>query len=166
MAINQGLIMEFKHETENTRKMLERIPADKYTWKPHAKSMELLKLGRHIASNPIWIGRAINASEYDFAKNPPAPGAPVTTLKEVLDIFDKNVADGLKELEGATDEKLMKPWTLRQGEKVYFTMPTVGVVRNFALSHSIHHRGQLSVYLRLLDVAVPGMYGPSADETM
>ncbi len=166
MAINQGLIMEFKHETENTRKMLERIPADKYTWKPHDKSMELLKLGRHLASNPIWIGRAINASEYDFAKNPPAPAAPLNTLKEVLDLFDKNVADAIKDLEGATDEKLMKPWTLRMGEKVYFTMPSVGVVRSFALSHSIHHRGQLSVYLRLLNVPVPGMYGPSADESM
>ncbi len=166
MAINQGLIMEFKHESDNTRKMLERIPADKYTWKPHAKSMELLKLGRHLASNPIWIGRALNADEYDFAKNPPVPGAPLNSLKEVLDLFDKNVADAIKELESASDEKLMQPWSLKQGEKVYFTMPKVGVIRNFSLSHSVHHRGQLSVYLRLLDVPVPGMYGPSADETM
>jgi len=166
MAINQGLIMEFKHEAENTRKMLERIPADKYTWKPHAKSMELLKLGRHLASNPIWIGRALNADEYDFAKNPPAPAAALNTLKETLDLFDKNVADAIKDLEGASDEKLMQPWTLKQGEKVYFTMPKVAVVRNFSLSHSVHHRGQLSVYLRLLDVPVPGMYGPSADEIM
>jgi len=166
MAINQGLIMEFKSETANTRKMLERIPADKYTWKPHEKSMELLKLGRHLASNPVWIGRAVNMSEYDFGKNPPAPAAAPTSLKEVLDVFDKNVADAVKDLEGATDEMLMKPWSLRNGEKVYFTMPSVAVVRSFALSHSIHHRGQLSVYLRLLGVPVPGMYGPSADETM
>ncbi|HTA82900.1 MAG TPA: DinB family protein [Bacteroidia bacterium] len=166
MAINQGLIAEFKMESANTRKMLERIPADKYTWKPHAKSMELLKLGRHLASNPIWIGRAINATEYDFAKNPPAQNAPPASLQEVLDLFDKNTGEALKELENATDEKLMRPWSLKNGEKVYFTMPAVGVVRSFALSHTVHHRGQLSVYLRLLDIAVPGMYGPSADETM
>src|ERR1700739_511988 len=166
MAINQGLIMEFKQETANTRKMLERIPADKYTWKPHAKSMELLKLGRHLASNPIWIGRAINASEFDFGKNPPVPTPAPTSLKEVLDLFDKNVAEATKDLDGRTGEQLMKPWSLRQGEKVYFTMPTIGVIRSFSLSHSIPHRGQLSVYLRLLDIAVPGMYGPSADETM
>jgi uncharacterized damage-inducible protein DinB len=165
MAMNQGLIMEFKHETANTRKMLERIPADKYTWNPHAKSMELLKLAGHLAMNPIWIGRALQASEFDFGKNKPTPGA-YTNLNDVLNIFDKNVAEGMKQLEGASDEALRKDWSLRNGDKVYFTMPTIGVIRNFSFSHSVHHRGQLSVYLRLLDIPVPGMYGPSADETM
>ncbi|HSY76307.1 MAG TPA: DinB family protein [Bacteroidia bacterium] len=166
MAINQGLIMEFKHEAENTRKMLKRVPADKYTWKPHDKSMELLKLARHIAGLPIWTGRAINATEYDFAKNPPAPGKPAESVAEVEEILNKNVEEAIKHLEGASDEHLMRPWTLRMGEKVFFTLPTVAVVRDFSISHTIHHRGQLSVYLRLLNIPVPGMYGPSADESM
>ena len=166
MAINQGLIAEIKSEAANTRKMLERIPVEQSTWKPHGKSMELMKLGSHLARIPIWVGRAVNASEYDFAKTPPAAQPPFTTKEEMLATFDNNIHEALGLLEKATDESLMKPWTLRAGEKVFFTMPTIGVVRSFALSHTIHHRGQLSVYLRLLDIPVPGMYGPSADETM
>jgi len=165
MAINQGLIAEFKGEAANTRKMLERIPADKYTWKPHDKSMELLKLGAHIARTPMWIGRAVNATEFDFGKPFPA-AAPVNNVQELLAFFDTNVADAVKHLEGASDEVLMRPWTARSGDKVFFTMPSIGTVRSFGVSHLIHHRGQLSVYLRMLNVPVPGMYGPSADETM
>jgi uncharacterized damage-inducible protein DinB len=165
MAINQGLIAEFKMESANTRKILERIPADKYSWKPHEKSMELLKLGRHVASTPIWVGRAINAAEFDVTKQPPAP-APFKNADELLAYFDANVSEAIKVLENTPDEAFMKPWSLRGGEKIFFTMPVIGVVRSFALSHGVHHRGQLSVYLRLLDIPVPGMYGPSADETM
>jgi len=166
MALKEGLIAELKHESTNTRKMLERIPADKFTWKPHEKSMELLKLARHISSNPIWIGRAVNATEFDFGKNPQTPAAPLKDVAELLAFHDNHIAEAVKTLEGTSDEVFMKPWSLRNGEKVYFTMPVVAVIRSFTLSHLIHHRGQLSVYLRLLDITVPGMYGPSADETM
>lgn len=166
MAIRDGLIMELKHEAENTRKMISRLPADKFTWKPHEKSKGLFDLARHIVGIPVWVGRAIEANEYDFAKNPPKPGEVVHDVKGLLEMYDKNIALAIKHIEGASDEHLMRPWTLRQGDKVYFTMPTVAVIRDFAFSHTIHHRGQLSVYLRLLNVPVPGMYGPSADETM
>ncbi|MGP8217670.1 MAG: DinB family protein [Bacteroidia bacterium] len=166
MAINQGLIIEFKQEAANTRKMLERIPADKYTWKPHEKSTELLKLGVHLARLPMMVCNVINNDELDFAKTPPVPPPAAKSVQDVLDFFDKNVADAVKALEGASDEHLMKSWTLRQGEKVYFTMPRIAAIRSLAFNHSIHHRGQLSVYLRLLHVPVPGMYGPSADEKM
>jgi uncharacterized damage-inducible protein DinB len=166
MALKDGLIAELKHESANTRKMLERIPADKYTWKPHEKSMELLKLAAHIARTPIWVGRSLNATEFDFAKNPQTPAAPLKSVDELLALHDSSIAEAVKILETTPDEAYMKSWTLRNGEKIYFTMPAIAVVRNFALSHITHHRGQLSVYLRLLDIPVPGMYGPSADETM
>src|ERR1700722_7984400 len=101
MAINQGLIMELKHEAANTRKMLERIPTDKYTWKPHEKSAELLRLSAHLAMNPIWIGRALDANEFDFA-NVPKSGPAATNREEVLSVFDKNIAEAIKKLEGAS----------------------------------------------------------------
>lgn len=163
MAVKNGLISELQHESANTRKMLELIPADKYAWKPHAKSTELLKLGAHLANNPIWIERIVRANEFDFSKNH-SPATAYKNLDDVLAIFDNNIADAIKALKGSTDEALMQPYTIRSGEKVFFTMPRVAVIRSFALSHTIHHRGQLSVYLRLLDVPVPGMYGPSADD--
>ena len=164
MAVKNGLISELKHESANTRKMLERIPADKYTWKPHPKSTELLKLAAHLANNPVWIRRITDAKEFDFSKMPPAAAPAYKNADDVLALFDKNIADAIKALEGTTDEALTEHYTLRNGEKVLFTMPRVAVIRSFALSHSIHHRGQLSVYLRLLDIPVPGMYGPSADD--
>lgn len=163
MAVKNGLISELQHESANTRKMLERIPADKYTWKPHAKSKELLKLAGHIAMTPIWIGRVVGATEFDFSKHT-SPAPAYHTINDVLALHDTNVADAIKTLEGTTDEALMAPYTVRNGQAVLFTMPRVAVIRSFSLSHIIHHRGQLSVYLRLLDVPVPGMYGPSADD--
>jgi uncharacterized damage-inducible protein DinB len=166
MAIKDGMIMEFKYEMGNTRKMLERVPFEKGTYKPHEKSRAIINLATHVANVPTWIGRVIVANEFDMA----VPGAfpkveTPATKEELMAFFDKNSADALKHLEGATDEQLMTPWTFRMGENVVFTLPKVAAIRNMALNHQYHHRGQLSVYLRLMDVPVPGMYGPSADET-
>ena len=157
---------ELKHEAASTRKMLECVPLDKLTWKPHEKSTELGKLAKHTASLSSWVSRALTTDELDFAKGRPAPAPDFTTTAELLAILDTNVAQALKDLENTSNETFMQLWTLRQGEKVYMTMPKAAVIRHMALNHAVHHRGQLSVYLRLLDVAVPGMYGPTADEPM
>jgi uncharacterized damage-inducible protein DinB len=165
MAVKDGMLMELKHEAANTRKMLERVPFEKAAWKPHEKSHSLSSLATHIARLPTWVERVITRDEFD----PSVPGAfpkidPPTTTQELLAFFDKNIADATKSFEGASDEILMKPWTFHRGEQVFFTLPKVAAIRNMGFSHTYHHRGQLSVYLRLLDVPIPGMYGPSADE--
>ena len=165
MALNKTLLTEFQYEAANTRKILERVPFDKATWKPHDKSSTLVALASHVARTAIWVERAIATDEFDTG----APNAfpkvelPKNTA-ELLASFDGMIASGTKHLEGASDETLMKPWVFRNGDKVYFNMPKAGIIRTMGFNHIYHHRGQLSVYLRLLDVAVPGMYGPSADE--
>ncbi len=166
MELRNGLMAEIKHEAASTRKILERVPLDKLTWKPHEKSMELGKIAKHVASIYSWISRAITTDELDFAKGRPPQPPDFKTTAELLAILDHNVNQALKDVETTSNETFMKPWSLREGEKVYMTMPKAAVVRNLALNHSVHHRGQLSVYLRLLNVPVPGMYGPTADEPM
>lgn len=165
MAINDGLIKELQHEAANTRKILERVPMDKATWKPHDKSTTLASLATHVARLPLWVERVMTKDGFDAA----APGAfpkqeQPKTSKELLDTLDNSVAAATKSLQAASDEDLMKPWSFSMGEHKVFTLPRVAALRTMGLSHLYHHRGQLSVYLRLLDVPVPGMYGPSADE--
>jgi uncharacterized damage-inducible protein DinB len=165
MAMKDGMLREFKHEMEGTRKMLERVPFENRAWKPHDKSHELHALSTHIARIPTWVERVMSRDDFDMA----APNAfpkyePINNTQELLALLDKNSAVAIKELEGASDETLMKPWTFRAGDHVIFTLPKAAVIRNMAFNHQYHHRGQLSVYLRLLEVPVPGMYGPSADE--
>lgn len=167
MAIKDGMLMEFKHEMDNTRKMLERVPFDKSTYKPHEKSRAMANEAMHIANVITWIPRVMNTPEFDVTK----PGAfpklelPKNT-QELLEMFDKNNAEAVKALENASDEAFMTPWTFRNGEHVIFTLPRVAAIRNMGLNHHYHHRGQMSVYLRLAGVPVPGMYGPSADEAV
>ncbi|HXL56925.1 MAG TPA: DinB family protein [Chitinophagaceae bacterium] len=163
MALNQALLGELKHESANTRKMLERVPTDKLSWKPHEKSYTLGRLATHIAALPAWIGRTINLDEFDLAKNQIQPVIAGNT-EGILKIFDDSLATNIPILESASDDILNTNWTFRRGDHIIFTMPRKVVLRNMAFNHTVHHRAQLSVYLRLLDVPVPGMYGPSADE--
>jgi uncharacterized damage-inducible protein DinB len=165
MAIRQGIIMELQHEAANTRKMLERVPLEKGDWKPHDKSMSLTRLATHVAELPSWTSMTLHTDELDWAKFEYKPTV-VHNTEELLALHDKNVADAISSLENASDEDIMKPWTMRRGEQVFFTLPKAAVIRNFSINHGYHHRGQLSVFLRLNDVPVPGMFGPSADETM
>jgi len=165
MAIKDGMIMEYKYEMANTRKMLERVPFEQATFKPHEKSRAMANEAMHIANVLSWIPRIANTPEFDVAK----PGAmPKIELpknnQELLEMFDKNYAEGLHALENASDESMMTPWTFRNGEHVVFTLPRAAAIRNMGLNHHYHHRGQMSVYLRMANVPVPGMYGPSADE--
>ena len=166
MSISKSILPEFDHEMANTRKTLERVPDDKFSWKPHEKSMTLGGLATHLANIPSWTKNTFAADELDIAP----PGAPPYKLEEakstaeLLEAFDKNVASARAALEGATDENWQGKWSLLMTGKPIFTLPRTAVMRGFILSHSIHHRAQLGVYLRLLDVPVPSIYGPSADE--
>ena len=163
MALNTGFLGELKHEAVNTRKMLERVPTDKLSWKPHEKSMTLGRLASHLAELPFWMRATIENAELDFAKYPRIPFKGETT-EQIVNEYNKRIEEATKILEIATDEQLNAIWTMRNGEKIFFQLPRKIVLRNFVFNHQVHHRGQLSVYLRLLNVPVPGMYGPSADE--
>jgi uncharacterized damage-inducible protein DinB len=163
MAIKDALIAELKHESSNTRKMLERVPDNNLLWKPHEKSFTIGRLATHIAQTPIWISRIINHDEFDFAKQPRTSDVAANNA-ELMKIFEDTLSENIAVLDSATDDVMNTPYTFRRGEQIFFTLPKKVVIRNFAFNHLIHHRGQLSVYLRLLNIAVPGMYGPSADE--
>ena len=166
MKLNEMLLPEFDQEMALTRKTLERIPEDKFDWKPHEKSMPLGRLAGHLAEMLGWTGETIRKDSLDLAPPgaPPMRPAVVKTRKEVLDLFDKNKADARAALEKATDDHLLKSWSLLMGGKTLMTMPRMVVIRNFVMNHMIHHRAQLGVYLRLNNIPVPAIYGPSADE--
>ena len=166
MPINQAFLPEFDHEMATTRKFLERVPDAKHDWAPHAKSMKMGALAAHLAHMPGWTKETLERDVLDIA-----PGgkqmemAVPKTRTELLDLFDKNVAAGRAALAAATDDAhWMKTWALQANGQTIVSMPRVAVVRTFVLNHSIHHRAQLGVYLRLNDIAVPSTYGPSADE--
>jgi uncharacterized damage-inducible protein DinB len=161
--IRQGLIREIEHEGSQTKKILERIPIDNFAWKPHEKSRPIGELAIHVAQIPAWTSRALTTSEVDILTfQRPVPE--IKTAEDLVKFSEANVQKAIEDLQKATDEDIMTRWTLRRGEHVVFTLPRAAVIRNMAMNHLIHHRGQLSVYLRLLNVPVPGMYGPSADE--
>jgi uncharacterized damage-inducible protein DinB len=166
MPLNQYLLTEFDQEMANTRKMLERVPQDQLSFKPHPKSMDMRSLAIHLATIPGWGAETLTTESLDIAP----PGAPpykppeFSSQKELLDIFDDGVKKARAAIEGASDEALLTNWSLLQGGQVLFTMPRMAVLRTLIMNHIIHHRAQLGVYLRLTGVAVPGMYGPSADE--
>jgi uncharacterized damage-inducible protein DinB len=166
MAISKAMLPEFDYEMANTRKTLERIPDDKFDWKPHTKSMSMGGLATHLANIPTWVVRAIKHDSFDMAPPGEAPLriAQATSRSEVLDTFDKNVAEARAAIDEASDEELMKKWSLLSGGQTVMTLPRIAVLRSFVMNHGIHHRGQMSVYLRLNDLPVPGLYGPSADE--
>jgi len=163
MKLIDSLIAEFEHEAQTTRKHLERLPADKLEWRPHQKSFTAAGLASHITEMVGWTDAILNQEEIDFD---PATYKPYVagSVADLLKTFDDNVAKGRQALAGATDDTLQQPWRLKIKGRVQFERPKGAVLRDFALSHLIHHRGQFSVYLRLLDIPVPGSYGPSADE--
>lgn len=163
MSLNLPLIAELQHEAAVTRKMLERLPEKEFDWKPHEKSMSLGQLATHVAEMFDWLPITIKENELDFAAMDYQPTI-VKTTAELVDLFDKKYADGLAALQSASDEQFAQDWTLRSGVEVYFKMPKIQVIRGMIFNHIVHHRGQLSVYMRLKDVPLPAIYGPSADE--
>jgi uncharacterized damage-inducible protein DinB len=154
---------DLEHEIATTRRVLERIPEEHLDWKPHARSMSLGGLTTHIATIPFYGISVLQGQDFDLAA-PLPPNPLATTRDEVLRRFDETVATLRTLLDGADEASLREPWSLRAGERVIFTQPRVGVMRGLVISHLVHHRAQLGVYLRLLDVPVPSMYGPTADE--
>ena len=163
MPLNQALLPEFDHEMANTRKSLERIPEGKFDWKPHAKSSTLGGLATHLATINHWTEAIMGQDSFDVTTAPRQQ--PFKSRKEVLDAFDKDTATARKAIASASDDQFMKPWSLKNAGATIFTLPRIGVLRSFILNHTIHHRAQLGVYLRLNDVPVPSIYGPSADES-
>lgn len=166
MSYAASILPEFDEEMASTRKVIERIPEGKYAWRAHEKSNTLGWNANHLTEIPSWVEGTIQGTEWDFSP----PGGPayltpsLTTSAEVLAMFDANVTAARKAIEGASDADMTVPWTLKfQGETI-FTMPRGDVLRRFVLNHIIHHRAITCVYLRLNDVPVPGMYGPSGDE--
>ena len=162
MAIKEAFLSEYDHEMATTRKLLERLPDEALGWKPHKKSMTLGELGSHLANIPGWGLTVAKDDFFDLSGAGPVPPLDSRTL--ILAAFDKSVAAARDVIAHRSDGELMAPWSLRRGGQEIFTLPRVAALRSFVLNHSIHHRGQLSVYLRLNDVPVPSIYGPSADE--
>ncbi len=165
MGLAESMLPEFDHEMANTRKTLERIPEEKHDWKPHEKSATLRGLATHLANLVSWTVHTMERDELDVApEGQPLRTKPIESVEEALETFDRNVAAARAALAGASDEHLVKPWTLLAAGRQIFTQPRAGVLRGMILNHTIHHRAQLAVYLRLNDVPVPALYGPSADE--
>jgi len=163
MPINESFIAELQQEAVTTKKILERVPIDNPDWKPHEKSMPLGRLAVHVAELPNWVCATLDHDELDFAKtgyNPPA----AKSSAELVEILNKNISDAVESLKKYPDEHFMTNWKLRNGETIYFELPKAAVLRSFVFSHLIHHRAQLGVYLRLLNIPLPGSYGPTADE--
>jgi uncharacterized damage-inducible protein DinB len=158
----QSFLKELERESITTRKMLERVPDDKYDWKPHEKSMSLQQLATHVAEIPGWINMVLNTAEIDFGSNEYKPSI-VKNNKELVSFFEKSLADGKATLAAANDKQLEETWTMRSGGQIYNTSPKDEVLRG-VFCQVVHHRAQLGVYLRILNVPIPGSYGPSADD--
>lgn len=162
MSHTELLLKELVREAETTRKMLAIVPNDKYDWQPHPKSMTVRRLSVHIAELPSWVKMALTTSELDFEKNPYVQPS-INNTTDLLAYYEQSFAEGKEALEQATDADLLPTWTMRGGDQIYDVL-TKGEVIRMSISQTIHHRAQLGVFLRLLDVPIPGSYGPSADE--
>lgn len=162
MSIIEMLSKEMEEEAETTRKMLSRVPNDKYDWKPHEKSMTIQRLATHIADIPSWVDMALTTGELDFANNSHQEPV-ITNTEQLLAYLEKCLAEGKAALANAKEDQLDELWTLRNGEQIYSVRTRAEVIR-MSFSQIVHHRAQLGVFLRLLDVPIPGSYGPSADD--
>lgn len=166
MSIGAAFLTEFDHEMASTRKVLERVPTDKLDWKAHPKSNTIGWVANHLAEIVGWVEGSLTQDTWDI--NPkdgePYQSPALASQEEILALFDENVATARKRIESTSDEEYAKLWSLASGGEVLMTIPKVAVIRTWVLNHTIHHRGHLCVYLRLNDLPVPGMYGPSADD--
>ena len=160
--MRDALLAEFDHEIGTTRKLLERLPDDRLAWKPHEKSMSFGGLATHLSNLPNWGAMILNEAGFDLADAPPNQEEK-TSRADILAAFDAAAAHARGAI-SKTDAELLAPWSLKRGGQQLFTMPRATAFRTFVLYHLVHHRGQLSVYLRLNDIPVPAIYGPTADE--
>ena len=163
MNIAQSFLAEVLHEAASTRKLIETIPFDQADFKPHEKSMTLKRLATHVVEITGWWKECLTQDELDFSKGDHKPKE-INSTEDLLAMHDDLVEKAKAILTSVSEEEFAKPWTMRNGETIYFTMPKAAVVRTWCLNHLFHHRGQLTVYLRLLNVPLVGMYGPTADD--
>jgi uncharacterized damage-inducible protein DinB len=161
MRLVDSILMELEQEAQTTKRVLDRIPDNKLAWRPHPKSFSLGQLALHIASAP---GNVAAIAAQDTVEAPNFAQAEAKSRQEVLDAFSKSIASAKDTLKNMDDARLAAPWTLTRNGKVVMSVPRIGFLRSVLMNHVYHHRGQLSVYLRMLDVPVPSIYGPSADE--
>jgi uncharacterized damage-inducible protein DinB len=161
MSIADSLLMEFDQEAQTTKRVLERIPDEKLAWKPHPKAFSLGQLALHIASGP---GQIVAAASQDTAEAPNFAQPEAKSRQEVLETFSKSMASARTGLKNMDDARLMSEWTLTRNGKTLMAVPRIAFLRSILMNHTYHHRGQLSIYLRMLEVPVPSIYGPSADE--
>ncbi len=161
--IKQAMLNEIEHEGAQTKRMLERVPIDKFHWKPHDKSREIGQLAVHVAQIPAWTSRILAATDFDM-RNFKREIPEIKTADDLVKLSEVNIQKAVEDLQKAVDEELFAMWTFRRGDQVVFSLPRAAAIRSMAMNHLVHHRGQLSVYLRLLNIPVPGMYGASADE--
>lgn len=163
IQLNELLLEEIEREGNSTRRILKAVPDGQFSWKPHDKSSTLSKLASHVAELPQFVGKILTVDEMDMATDS-LHRRICETSEELLSYYDEKLAGALEAIKTATNEQLMQQWLFRRGEHVILKGTRYNAIRSFMLNHHIHHRGQLSVYLRLLDVPVPGIYGPSADD--
>ncbi|MGE3510920.1 MAG: DinB family protein [Vicinamibacterales bacterium] len=161
-SIGQSLLGEFDLEMANSRKTLERVPEDRGEFRPHPKSMTLARLAGHVSEMPMWALMTLSGDGLDLSAGGVA--AVMTSRADTLARFDENLTQARERLTRCSDADMMKTWTLRRGDRVILAMPRIAVLRGFVMNHMIHHRAQLGVYLRMNDVPVPSLYGPTADE--
>jgi len=167
MGMSESLLPEFDHEMANTRKTLERVPHEKFDWKPHEKSMAMGGLATHLSNIPTWAIYTIDQDSLDLAPGgkPLTPAELAKSREDLLALFDSNASKARAAISSASDADLFKPWMLMSNGNTILTLPKIAVLRSFVMNHMIHHRAQLGVYLRLNDIPVPPIYGPSADES-
>lgn len=165
MNLIDPILAELAHEGATTRRLLERLPQDRLGWQPHQKSMTLGRLATHIAEIPGWVGSIVEKDEFDLGASgyvPPTLGS----VAEIIAMFDKSVATAAETLKRQSNDQLLAKWRFKKNGQLLMEMPRLGMIRSFLMNHLIHHRGQLSVYLRLQNVPLPSIYGPTADEPM
>jgi uncharacterized damage-inducible protein DinB len=165
MNLIDPVLSELAHEAGTTRRLLDRVPAQRLAWAPHQKSMSLGRLATHIAEIPGWVGSIVDKDEFDVGARGYVPPT-LASVAEIVAMFDKNVAMATESLKRQGNERLLANWQLKKNGQLVVQMPRLAMIRSFLMNHLIHHRGQLSVYLRLQDVPLPSIYGPTADEPM
>jgi len=165
MNLIDPVLAELAHESATTRRLLDRVPERHLAWKPHEKSMTLGRLATHIAEIPGWVGSIVEKDEFDIAAGGYVPPT-IDRVPEIVAMFDRNVAAATETLKRLSNDRLLAKWQLKKKGQLVVEMPRMGMIRTLLMNHLIHHRGQLSVYLRLQNVPLPSIYGPTADEPM